>query len=52
MIDLEDMLLEIFEELRQQRVPLGISDYMLAIKIDVWTKFVWIGLRSRFIAIF
>jgi uncharacterized protein with von Willebrand factor type A (vWA) domain len=32
MVDLEDMLLEIFEALRQQRVPLGISDYMLALK--------------------
>ncbi len=32
MVNLEDMLLEIFEGLRQRHVPLGIPDYMLALK--------------------
>lgn len=32
MIDLEEMLLDIFEKLRQQRVPLGLADYVLALK--------------------
>jgi uncharacterized protein with von Willebrand factor type A (vWA) domain len=32
MVGLEDMLLGIFEKLRQQRVPLGLADYVLALK--------------------
>jgi uncharacterized protein with von Willebrand factor type A (vWA) domain len=32
MIELEDLLFEIFEELRQYRVPLGLSDYLSAVK--------------------
>ena len=32
MINLEDMLLEIFEELRRQRVPLGMPDYIVALE--------------------
>lgn len=32
MIDLEDLLFKIFEELRLRRVPLGMPDYILALK--------------------
>lgn len=32
MIDLEEMLFNIFQMLRQQRVPLGLADYVLALK--------------------
>jgi uncharacterized protein with von Willebrand factor type A (vWA) domain len=32
MVDLEEMLLDIFDKLRQQRVPLGLADYVLALK--------------------
>ena len=33
MTDLEDLLFEIFEALRQRRVPLGMPDYLLALKM-------------------
>jgi uncharacterized protein with von Willebrand factor type A (vWA) domain len=32
MTDLEDILLDTFEELRQRRVPLGLSDYIVALQ--------------------
>ena len=33
MADLEDLLFEVFEEMRRQRVPLGVLEYLLAIKM-------------------
>ena len=32
MIELEDLLFSIFEDLRRQRVPLGMSDYLVALR--------------------